>query len=284
MRFRDFVWFELDIQRRAIFGVWEMAKRHFWFESLLFVAGALSAGILGPWEKFQEVAGVAALGGMLTLVVLALLVYCLRLMVIPTQLYTEQQDELARYVPVGRGEVAPRGLLDFACDLGSGRSAKRMTSQANRLALEMDQVTAYANSVSRRLVSGDPCKTRVLAMRFGRKLSFTARKLRRIHKAFKVSVEDFSEAASGYYAPDVVSSLPTSEREGLARSMEGLHDAIGTAIKGVTSLHEGTGGIKNLQQRLWTGGGQLQAVLSDIVNTMKKGQAAVGRVLSTLQG
>ena len=205
---RDFLSYTGRVQERAIRDTGEYVAQHYLlWEATLAVAAELYYAITGPWSGVIERFVAASLAGLTILVVAIMIQYAARLLFAPSLIHREQENDLARYVPV-KAPKSYRGLLDYLCDLERGISSEAFNESMNALSAETEAVGRMLEKTKDELEGvEDVCFRRRVAIRLGKRLQGRARKMRRLHVRFKKGSTQFSELVAGTAPHFVIAGL-----------------------------------------------------------------------------
>lgn len=274
---KEFFAYSGKVQGRAIRDTWEyMGKHYLSWETTLAMSGAIWLAVTGPWSDMEERLIAGALAGLSVLAVSILLQYVLRLLVAPTLIHRDQENELAQYSPKPPVE-APKGVIDFEVDVAENVTLGRMTRLTVNLGNESERIGNQVGRLSPRIQPGNPPRVRLRSARYlARKMMASARRIRRIHaRLVRVSAE-FKETWMRY------TPLVLSQAEEEQKAV--LYDAITTAYNGVSKFRDSVSSLRStfqgdtrmLQQSIWTACEisdgvykNLEDTLSDIAKSLK---------------
>lgn len=225
------------------------------------------AGALTTWFLSGD-AGVALFGGVLTGVLLFAVYFIWYLLLAPAEIHVEQENELAKYVPV-QAPKSYRGAIDFIYDINRDISAGQLQKVTEQIGREADRITEQMSVATRKLSRGDKsiAKHRRVAIRMGKEIQAAARRYRRLHKKYKACAAAFAETFEGATLIFVAQQPPEEVANTLREAM-----AARTATKSLQATTKKTRGslieaLSGKQEQLSIGVEQLNVVMQDIEKT-----------------
>lgn len=266
MRARDLVAYHGAILRRASQDTARFGLKHLGAEIAVAVAGAVVTLFLTPDPNPL----LALFGGVLTAIILFAVYFIFYLLLAPTEIHVEQENQLAKYVPV-QAPRSYRGSIDFAYDVEKNISAGRLQAVTEQIGDEANRIGEQMRAANDELQQNAPvARQRRIAIKLGKEIQAGARRYRRLHQKYKTFAAAFGETFKGA-TPLFVAQYPPEEvrvaTEGAIRARESTKDLQLTIGQTRRKLSESLSGR---QEQITIGIEQLDFVMKDIENTAEE--------------